>query len=168
MEKSATFYEVQHFRQWWLWVLLIALGVLFGYACYYQLGTGEAFGDKPMGDIGLVLTTLFMLMLIALFWFQGMHTRVDSEGIHIRFRPYHRKWKTFRWEDITHSEVKKFNPFFDYGGWGIKNGSYTVQGNMGVQLKFARRDSVMIGTQKPDVLKDAIKAFGNRTINQPT
>lgn len=121
-----------------------------------------------MDDIGLVLTTVFMLTLIALFWFQGMLTKIDREGIHIRFRPYHRKWKTFRWDEVTDAEVKKFHPFSDYGGWGIKNGSYTVQGNMGVHLKFANRYSVMIGTQKPDALKDAVNAFVTKTINQPT
>ena len=167
MEKKVTFHEVQHFRQWWLWMLLVALAGLFIYACYYQFVTGEPFGDKPMSDPWLVITTLLTIAVLLLFWFQRLHTRVDAEGVHIRYQPFHRKWKTFAWQDITAAEVKRFNPMMDYGGWGIKNGSYTVQGRMGLLLTFRNRLTVMIGTQKQDALKEAISTFSNAT-NQKT
>ena len=163
MEKPPAFYEKQYFRQWWMWSILIALSGLFIYACFFQLGSGGAFGDNPMSDPGLILATVIILALLTLFWFQGLHTRVDDEGVHIRYRPFHRKWKTYRWKDIGSAEVKRFNPMMDYGGWGIKNGSYTVQGRMGVLLKFHNRLTVMIGTQKPDALKEAIGTFTNAT-----
>lgn len=46
------FREEQKFTQWWLWVILIGVGIFPVFGIYKQLILGEKFGDKPMSDPG--------------------------------------------------------------------------------------------------------------------
>ena len=59
--------------------------------------------------------------------------------------------------------VHTYDPIGEYGGWGIKYGkmgkAYNVSGNRGVQLEFADRKSILIGSQKPEQLDSAIEQY---------
>ena len=92
---SASFREVQGFRQWWLWTLLLvsALGTvgLFGYGIYVQLIEGTPWGDRPMSDGGLLATgigTAVLVVGLAGFILSArLITEVRSDGLYIRFFP---------------------------------------------------------------------------------
>ena len=45
---NIVFKETQKFSQWWLWLILIGIGILPILGIYKQLIIGEKFGDKPM------------------------------------------------------------------------------------------------------------------------
>ena len=56
--------ETQKFSQWWLWLILIGIGILPILGIYKQLIIGEKFGDKPMSDLGIIIFALFVFSLI--------------------------------------------------------------------------------------------------------
>lgn len=154
------FEEQQHFRQWWLWaVLLLTTGVIwFGFI--YQVVLGNAWGSRPPPD--WVLWMCLALFGIGLPWFfiaLRLDTVVDEEAIRVRLRP-------FRWRTITHANVlecaaRTYRPIREYGGWGIryapKRGwAYNVHGNRGVHLTLMEGKPVLIGSQREEDLAAAI------------
>lgn len=154
------FLEKQRFRQWWILALIIGPTCLILYGLVTQVFMGITFGSKPMSNEGLIVLAVFELIFPVLFFMQVMITRIDTDGIYLKFKPYHRKWKFYSWQEIIDCEVKVYSPMLDYGGWGLRGGAYNVAGNVGVLLKFKDRPSLMIGTQKPDELKAVLEKMG--------
>ena len=93
-------------------------------------------------------------------------TRITTEGIYVRFFPFHFKEKFFAWDTISASYVRTYSPLMEYGGWGIKysfkgNGLvYNTAGNVGLQLYFKEGDPILIGTQKGEEIKQVLAALG--------
>lgn len=164
MDKKPAFYEKQRVRQWWIWAIIlipcmVPLGILL-----YQVITGEPVGDDPAPDFALVLMILIMGGLAWMTYRSVLETKIDDGGIHVKYSPFHRRWRHYSWDNVTGCEVKRFNPMMDYGGWGIKGNSYTVAGRMGMLVRFKDRYSQMIGTQKPDDLKRVLEQYGKLTV----
>lgn len=149
MDKKPAFYEKQRVRQWWVWLSLLGPVLLLLGMMLYQVTTGEEVGDNPAPNEVLILLTLIMGVLAWLTFRTRLETKIDDEGIRVKFSPFHRKWRHYPWDSVTGCEVKRFNPVMDYGGWGIKGNSYTVAGRMGMLVRFKDRYSQMVGTQKP-------------------
>ena len=154
------FLEKQRFRQWWILALLLGPACLIIYGLVTQVFMGITFGDKPMSNGGLIAVAVFQLIFTVLFFMQIMITRIDANGIHIKFKPYHRRWKFYPWHEIVDCDVKVYSPMLEYGGWGLRAGAYNVSGKVGMLIKFKSRSSLMIGTQKPDELKKVLEALG--------
>jgi hypothetical protein len=166
---SASFREVQGFRQWWLWVLLpaTALGTigLFGYGIYVQVIGGTPWGDRPMSDTGLIVTgvatTVLMAGMAALVLSARLITEVHPDGLHIRFFPL--KWKAIPYGSIASYETRIYRPFRDYGGWGIRwsreGKAYIVGGKEGLQLLLNDGRKVLIGSRRPQELEAAIRTW---------
>ena len=55
------FKEEQKFTQWWLWLILIPIGVLPIFGIYKQMILGEMFEDKPMSDLGLIIGSVALI-----------------------------------------------------------------------------------------------------------
>ena len=72
------FKEEQKFTQWWLWLILIPIGILPIFGIYKQLILGEQFGDKPMSDLGLIIFSVFIFSLIGLFLKMKLKTSIDK------------------------------------------------------------------------------------------
>jgi hypothetical protein len=47
--------EVQHFRQAWLWAIVLAVAGAAIYAAVAQLILGESFGSNPAPDVAVLL-----------------------------------------------------------------------------------------------------------------
>jgi len=169
MNKSNEVYfrEVRRFRQIWIWALILPVSllliVLFGYGMLKQLVFDQPWGSKPMSDTGLAIFGSFMLLLgiglLYLFYALKVVTEVRKDGIFIRYSFLSHQKISF--EEINHYKVQTYNPIRDYGGWGIrygKNGkAYNVNGNRGVQLKFLDGKQLLIGSQQPEELIQAIE-----------
>ena len=157
------FKEEQKFRQIWIWMLLLALSGIWIWQLVQQVFMGKPFGNNPTSDLGVILTGLFPLLAIILFRLLTLETIINEEGIHYRFRPFQRKPKIIKAEDVLHFEVKKYSPLKDYGGWGIRLGSfnkgkaYNVSGNMGVLFEFKNGKKFLLGTQKPSDIRSALE-----------
>ena len=161
------FREIQRFRQKWLWiaivVVLLGLIISFGYGMIEQLVFGHSWGNRPMSDTALaILGPLMILLGIGISWLflrLKLHVEVREDGVHINFVPLARQTVPFR--DIVSCEVRTYRPMREYGGWGVKYGragkAYNVSGNRGVQLKLSSGKGLLIGSQRPEELAQAIQ-----------
>jgi hypothetical protein len=63
--------------------------------------------------------------------------------------------------DIVSSEAVTYSPLAEYGGWGIKWGrdgvALNARGNRGVRLTLRDGRRVLIGSQRPEELAEALK-----------
>ncbi|MGB5430484.1 hypothetical protein [Eudoraea sp.] len=151
------FKEEQKFTQWWLWLILIGIGLLPIYGIYKQLILGEQFGDNPMSDLGLIIFTVFVFGLIAMFWYMRMITEIDQNEIRMSFFPFVKK--RVKWKEIKNAEVVNYG---FVGGWGIrlctKYGTlYNTKGNKGLAIELLNGKKFLIGTQKETELSEIIK-----------
>lgn len=160
------FKEEQHFSQTWLILIIILCTVtpfLIGvYGIYQQIINKTPFGDKPMSDVGLILFTISMFLLSIFIFFFKLKTRIDEIGIHYQFFPFHLKDKTTYWSDINKIYTRTYNPIGEFGGWGIKNGSYTISGNIGIQLDLKDGKKVLIGTKKENEVKQVLVNYNTK------
>ena len=166
---SASFREVQGFRQWWLWVLMLisALGTIgvFGYGIFVQVIEGQPWGDNPMSDTGLIitgtLTTVLMVGIAVLVLSARLITEVRSDGIYVRFFPI--GWKAMPFETIASYQTRTFHPIRDYGGWGIRWGregkAYIAGGDEGLQLLLNDGRQILIGSHRVRELEAAVRAW---------
>ena len=167
-ENGIIFREVQRFHQRWLWVLIIAWALwligLFGYGMVQQLVFGKPWGDRPMSDTALTvvgtLAILFAIGIVALFASTRLITEVRTDGLYIRFVPFHLSFRRIPLEDLAGFEARRYRPIREYGGWGIRFGrrgrAYNVSGNRGVRIDYANGRHILIGSQQADELAQAI------------
>ena len=79
------FKEVQRFTQWWLWLILIGTQPLPIYTIYKQLILKEPFGDNPIPDVILIVFSISIFCLIAMFWFIRLKTEISDKEIRMIF-----------------------------------------------------------------------------------
>jgi hypothetical protein len=168
---EVSFQEIQKFRQRLLWILLLLIDILalifFGYGIFKQLVLGQAWGSRPLSDIALVIVGSFFILLLAvltyIFYTMKLITEVRNEGLTLRFHPL--THQIIPYEHIKTCEVRKYHPIREYGGWGIRYGrkgkAYNVSGTLGVQLELVQGKSLLIGSQRPEELANAIQAKMN-------
>ncbi|MFK5983460.1 MAG: hypothetical protein QM499_11135 [Flavobacteriaceae bacterium] len=155
------FTEKQKFTQWWLWVLLLGIGMIPIIGIYKQLIIGEEFGSKPMLNVGLILFSVFIYLLIAFFYFLQLKTKITSGEISFTFFPL--ASKKVKWEDI--SEVRIVDYGF-VGGWGIRLWTpygtvYNTKGKIGLAIELKNGSKFLIGTQKETELKTVLKEISS-------
>lgn len=151
------FKEEQKFTQWWLWLLLIGIGLIPVYGIYRQLIQGEVFGDNPMSGTGLIFFAIFVFGIIALFWFMKLKTEIDQKEIRMTFIPFTKR--NVQWNDIKSAKVVNYG---FVGGWGIrlwtKYGTvYNTKGNKGLAIKLQNGKKFLIGTQKETELNKILE-----------
>ena len=159
------FKEEQKFNQWWLWLILIPMGVLPLIGIYKQLILGEKLGDNPMSDISLLIFSIIMFSLIGLFLIMKLKTSIDKNGINMHFFPFIKK--SVDWQQIKN--VKVVNYGF-VGGWGIrlwtKYGTvYNMKGNKGLTIELLNGKNFLIGTQKPKELTAMLEKISPKNSN---
>jgi hypothetical protein len=155
------FNEQQRFKQWWLWLILLAINATLLFGLYKQLFSEGRFGDQAMEGSSLLIASGIALALSVLFFCFRLDTRIDEEGISVRFFPFHLSYRHYSWESISNAAVREYNPVSEYGGWGLRFGmfgkAYNISGNYGLQLIFPDRQNLLIGTGKPEKLKKALE-----------
>lgn len=164
------FSEVQYSRQWWLWAVILTTTLLtagiFAYALVQQVLFHRPFGNTPMSNTGLILmgaaVIFFDAVLLSLFLAAKLVTEVRSDGLYIRYFPFHLRMHNIPLENLDKVEPITYSPLGDYGGWGIrfgKNGrAYNPTGNRGVKLTYANGSHILIGSQRPHELAQAIES----------
>lgn len=161
MESKVLFYERQRFRQWWVWTLLLIS--IFTNATYLVITFTDGFSPN---NTGLVIATSVILLIILLIFFSHLDTKIKTDGIHIRFSPFHLKWRHYPWSKLKKVYVRRYAPLTEYGGWGIRLGmaikrgrAFNVSGNKGIQLIFKNDKKLLIGTQKPEKVKKMLSQY---------
>lgn len=141
------FEENQRFTQWWLWVILLSFPIM-------------SFGPFDEKDINYT-HVLIGAALPLLFYFFQLRIKVNREGLHYQFFPFHLKSYTIKTEEIEKIESLQYKPLAEYGGWGIKYGfkgkAYNVSGNKGVKIFLKNGTNILFGSQKHNELANALK-----------
>lgn len=167
MLKSAThvlFREVQHFRQLWLWIIVLAIAGVAIYSVIQQLILDQPFGNNPASDtVVLALCVIFGVAFPVLFYRMNLTVEVREDGLHYRLFPFHLSFQRIGVAEIRRCEPVSYRPLRDYGGWGIRYGmggkAYNISGNRGVQLELINGRRILIGSQKPEELAAAIRSL---------
>lgn len=157
------FTEEQKFTQWWMWIFILIPFSIGLWGCYQQLIVGEAFGNKPMSNLGVLLLTLFGVGFILFFYSNKLTTKVTTQGITLHFFPYTKRHH--RWEEISHAEVIKYD---FVGGWGVRLWTpygtvYNVQNGKGLYVHLKNKEKFLVGTQQPEALEATILRLGKIT-----
>lgn len=165
VENETLFVERQKFRQWWLWLVLLGVNVLFIYGAFQQIVLGQQFGGKPMSDSGLLISAGFTALVSLLIVSFRLETKINEDGVYIRFFPFHLKFKFYSWDFIRKSYLRQYSPLGEYGGWGLRIGlfgkgtAYNVSGNWGLQLEFTNKKKLLIGTARPEELTSTLESI---------
>ena len=153
--------ETQYFRQLWLWALVLFISLLSLYGVFQQLILGEPFGNNPAPDsMIVVLAIIFGIGLPLFMYMMNLTIEIRSDGLYFRFFPFHLSSHRITAEEIKGFEACTYSPIRDYGGWGIRYGrkgkAYNVSGNRGVQLELSKGKHLLVGSQKPEELVEAL------------
>jgi len=143
LESEPTFREAQQFRQPWIWALLGGIALLM-----LVLG--------PISWAGLLVVVAVAGLLYSL----RLKTEVRADGIYLKLWPLHRSFRRISWPEIERYEARRYQPLREFGGWGIRwppgKVAYNVSGNRGVWLERTDGRSVLVGSQRPEELVDAM------------
>ena len=156
------YYEIQRFHQVWLWILVLLLAAFMWYITIKQIIFEIPMGDNPAPDLLLVILWLAFGIVFPVFmlWMCRLIIEVRSDGVYIRFAPFHKSYKSFLFKDIISYKPVVYNSLRRFGGWGIRfNGkgemAYNISGKQGVELQL-RNKTVVVGTKNSNELKKAI------------
>ena len=160
-EKEIIFREVQSFRgKFRLMHLFLALAIAG--ACFAVTVAIFKNPDKSPGSVlgtagGIIITIGIAVLFIVL----KLETEVRSDGLYVRYFPFHLKYKKINPDDLAEYFARQYKPLREYGGWGIKCGkggkAFNVSGDRGLQLVFTNGKRLLIGSQKADELEQAMR-----------
>jgi hypothetical protein len=162
MTTTASYREVQRFRNPTLWLLVLGAAAMLWLGFIRQLILGQPFGSRPSSDLALTVGWVVIGMgLPLLFWRVALVTEVDGAGVRVGFAPF--PGRRIPWPQIRDARALTYRPLRDFGGWGLRSGwgrrrAYSVSGNQGVELTLRDGQRVVIGSADPVPLQDAIIA----------
>ncbi len=97
LNNEILFTESQRFKQWWLWLILLSFNGLFLFGVFKK----QQFGDNPMSNEGLLTATVLTIIITILFVNYRLDTKIKTDGIYVRFFPFHIKFKHYTWDKLT-------------------------------------------------------------------
>ena len=158
------FKEVQGFKNWWAWVAVAALNLLFIYAIIQQVVLGKPFGTKPAPDLVLIIVEIFFLLVMLFLISIKLKTRIIDTGIYYRFYPFQFTETKIEWHELRDAYMREYNSYHEYGGWGIRTGTKktgkalntSASSNKGLQLQFNDGKLLLIGTARPAEVQEII------------
>ncbi|MDN5215407.1 hypothetical protein QQ020_25230 [Fulvivirgaceae bacterium BMA12] len=165
------FSENQRFTQVWLVVVMIVsnltVAVPLGWGFYVQIITGEPWGNNPMSDMGLIIVILLsfsMMAIINMIIFGAkLEVQIKDNSVYYKYFPFIPNWKYVHKDNIANYEMKQFKAIKDYGGYGYRKNFFKkltgliIKGNHGLLLTFHDDRKLMIGTQQPEAMKQAMQ-----------
>jgi hypothetical protein len=160
------FEEKQRFSRWWVLLMLPAPIITTVLELTSKIHDDDAW-------IALVIVWFLCGGIALMFMWAYLETKITDDEIQLRYPPFINKPKVIPYSDIKMIQVRKYDPLGEYGGWGLrygwtnskKNRAYNIKGNMGLQLVLNDDMRILIGTQKPDELRELITArFAGRVV----
>jgi hypothetical protein len=155
------FREEQRFRQPRIWVLLAILPVGFTLLLIWQVVLGHQAGQHPMSNGQVIGWTVFLWLVYLRLITITLVTIVEPGKLYISLRGL---WtvRGIPLAEVGKTEVITYAPVADYGGYGIRltrrGKAYIAGGDRGVRLTLLKGARVLVGSQRPDELAQAIAA----------
>ncbi|TAJ44919.1 DUF6141 family protein [Methanofollis fontis] len=159
--------EVQHFRQVWVWAILLVITAISWWMAVQQLILGRAFGPNPAPDWAATLIFIVFGILFPLFFIVLTLTlEVRTDGLYYRFFPLHLSFRRIGWEETEEYRPITYSPLREYGGWGIRRGrhgwAYTTGGNRGVLFRLSDGRCLLFGSDDADALAAAVRSASGK------
>jgi hypothetical protein len=165
MDNEPLFLESQHFRQIWLWIILMGTDSLFIIIAAKRLFSDHQVMEKSMSVSGLLILTTTLLLIAIMFYIMNLDTIIREDGIYVRFYPFQLKYKCYQWNKLDQCFVRKYNPIREFGGWGIrgygKNRAVNVSGNNGIQIRTIEGYRLLVGTNKANEASTVLQKTGH-------
>lgn len=153
-KNDLTFREVQKFSLWFRLLVIFMLTVSAGLSVFALRNS------KNLIDLVWIVVPIGIIILFSI---AKLEIEVRSDGLYVCFCPFHIHFKKFPVEDLGKCYVRTYKPILEYGGWGIRYGirgkAYNVSGNRGIQLVFKNGRQLLIGSQKPYELAEAVSSI---------
>jgi hypothetical protein len=110
----------------------------------------------------LMVSVLVVDAMVAyLFLASKLTTAVTPSGLFIRYFPFHFRDIPISIENVKSIQSVTYSLLGEYGGWGIRIGkggkAYNPTGDRGVKIIYNNGSHVLIGSQRPEELEQAIK-----------
>ncbi len=161
------FIEEQKFTQTWLF---IGLAIVFVVAAIPIVKDWDTISQGNFGEILNNLGGFLVIIFIfALFNFFKLKTRIDEKGVYYQYLPFHFSYRFIPWDAIDKCHIRNYNAILEYGGWGLKfsfrkskGKSFTVKGNIGLQLELQNGKKILIGTQKKEEIQRTIDTYQDK------
>lgn len=160
------FEERQRFTQWWLWLIVgataLAVTTGFVYGIISQIVLKRPWGTQPMTDEVLIVVSLVTISCtigaLLVFFNAVLEITVEHDSISYRYFPLIRSWRRIEKETIGDFSIRKYY----LKGYGVKRDwdglrIINVKGNMGIEITFHDGKKLLLGTQQPDELFQALK-----------
>jgi hypothetical protein len=151
--ETVLFREVQRFGRILRWCVIFDLSIFI----VVMFLLSESLDD----DIWIVPVLVIGIVLVLLLCTMKMETEVRADGLYIRFFPFHLGSRKYTFSEISEYYSRQYSPLREYGGWGIRwsfrhGRAYNVRGRQGVQLVLTDGKRVLVGTQRPEELVEAM------------
>lgn len=161
------FIEEQKFTQSWLFIGLAIACVVVTIPLVKDWDTiSQGSFREILNNLGGFIVILFVFML---FTFFKLKTRIDEKGVYYQYLPFHFSPRIIPWNSISKCYVRNYDAIFEYGGWGLKfsfrkskGKSFTVKGNIGLQLELQNGKKILIGTQKKEEIQRTIETYQDK------
>lgn len=152
------FQETQKMTQWWLWLLLAGVVGIWVWGITQQVILGQPFGNHPMSNTGLLVSSVFLAAIVAFFYSLTLRTNVNAQGIQLRYTPL--TSTQLAWADIQKAEIIRYG----FVGYGIRASPtygtvYNAKGKTGLLLHKKSGEKFLLGTQHPEQLAQVVGQF---------
>ena len=158
-ESEILFYEEQSFPRARLGVMLALPPAALLILAIWQVGLGHRFGRHPMSNAGVIGWTIFLWLVYLRLLTVRLVTELRSSELRIRLRGVWRAG-SIPVSDIRSVQICTYDPIREYGGYGIRSGrrgkAYIARGRQGVKLVLTTGATVLVGSQQPEELANAI------------
>jgi hypothetical protein len=140
---------------------LVFAGGLFGLCLAISVYAAIVDGETTLALIVLGVGTAVAALLLSV----RMVVVVTRERLTIRYFPLPFR-ETIPISRIGSYEVVAYRPLADFGGWGIRYSGrlralgYTVSGTQAVRIVRPGLQTLMVGTQRPEELSEALRRAG--------
>ena len=157
-EPEIIFREVQYFRQSKFWLLMILSSLLpfllFLISIFYFPHSQQTL---IFGFVMLLVTFFPPIFFLA----ASLTVEVRHDGLYIRFFPFHATFFKISPNEIKNWQIRIYSALKEYGGYGVRFGAdgkaYNVRGNRGVQIVLKNGTRILVGSQKPEQLEQALE-----------
>jgi hypothetical protein len=156
----AVYREEQNFA-WWIYALLAVMVGLAGFAPGWVRPAAPApngWGlNIPIGlAVGLTLPVILVLGVLR------MTTEVRPTDVRVWFGWIPTYQQALELTAIERVEVVSFRPIIEHGFWGVRRAAdgervLTARGNRGVRLYLSDGTRLLIGSQRPEALAEALE-----------
>lgn len=138
----------------WIFVILGVDFFLVPGILYQEYQEGKIGQQEILFTLAIIITVNVLIAWLILS--MNQYTRVDERGIHYKYTPFIRKWKTIPFETIQSYEAQSYtnlNSGLAVGKWNFfsKNDYLTQMGlEKVIFMNYGAKKPILIGTKKPD------------------